>query len=229
MEEYLAMGSTQDKPRKTLLTMSEACQVLGVSEAALRQWTDEGKVKAFVTPGGHRRYAESELRSMMRQQPRTHGLKEMGDRVESVVPRERELARQFMESSRWYKHLDDASKGRLRERGSRLVGTLAQFVTRPSLREQTSIECRKIGAEYGDDLASTGLSLTDSIEAFIMHRTPVMEAVLGMMGNPATLNKQAMNAVPQINKLIDETLMALVETHQKYIAARKASTSLEGD
>ncbi|MDO8472612.1 MAG: helix-turn-helix domain-containing protein, partial [Dehalococcoidia bacterium] len=222
------MSSMKDKQGPTLLTISEACHVLGVSEAALRQWTDEGKVKAFVTPGGHRRYAESELRAMMRQ-PRMQGLRELGDRVESVVPRERELARQFMESSRWYGQLDDASKGRLRERGNRLVGALAHFVTRPTAREQTTVECRKIGAEYGEDLARNGLTLTDSIEAFILHRTPVMEAVMEMMGNPATLNKQALTAVPQINKLIDETLLALVETHQQYTAAHKASPSLEGD
>ena len=122
------------QPARASLTISEACQVLGVSEAALRQWTDEGKVKAFVTPGGHRRYAEPDLRALMRQQHRMHGLREMGDRVEGVVPKEREVAQQYMRSSDWYGKLDDDAKQRLKERGNRLVNALAQFVTRPSLR-----------------------------------------------------------------------------------------------
>jgi len=214
---------------KSLLTISEACQVLGVSEAALRQWTDEGKVKAFVTPGGHRRYAEAELRSLMKQHTRIHGLRDMGDRVEGVVPREREVAQQYMQSSNWYRKLDDAAKARLRERGKRLVTSLALFVTRPAMRDHVSSDCRSIGCEYGRDLAETGLSLTDSIEAFILHRTPVIDAVVGMMGNSGQINRQALATVPQINKLIDLTLLALVETHQQHSSARGAKTGLEGD
>ena len=56
---------TQREARKGLLTIGEACQVLGVSEVTLRQWTDEGKVKAFITPGGHRRYPEAELKQLL--------------------------------------------------------------------------------------------------------------------------------------------------------------------
>jgi excisionase family DNA binding protein len=38
------------------LTVSEASRFLGVSEPTLRKWTDAGRVAAFRTPGGHRRY-----------------------------------------------------------------------------------------------------------------------------------------------------------------------------
>ena len=33
---------------ESLVTISEAAKILGVSEVALRHWTDEGRVKAFV-------------------------------------------------------------------------------------------------------------------------------------------------------------------------------------
>lgn len=213
---------------RTMLSIGEACHLLGVSDAALRQWTDEGKVKAFVTPGGHRRYAEADLRALLRQGQRAHGLRELGDRVEAVVPREREVVRQYMMSSAWYRRLDDAAKSRLRERGTRLVDALVLFVTRPGFRDRVTQECRKIGREYGTDLAGTGLSLSESIEAFILHREPVIEAVMGMMTNSVPLSKQAQSAVPQINKLIDVTLLALVETHQGH-SASAASRELEGD
>lgn len=32
-----------------------ASRLLGVSEATLRRWSDSGRLKAFMTPGGHRR------------------------------------------------------------------------------------------------------------------------------------------------------------------------------
>ncbi len=50
--------------QETLLNISEASRILGVSEAALRQWTGEGKIKAFVTPSGHRRYSQADLKKL---------------------------------------------------------------------------------------------------------------------------------------------------------------------
>lgn len=208
---------------KGLLTISEACRVLGVSEAALRQWTDAGKVKAFITPGGHRRYLESELRLLMRQHRHVHGLRDLGQRLEGVVPREREVAQEYMRSTRWYQRLDDAARGRLRERGRRLVGALVSFVARPSTCAQVAEECRAIGREYGEDLANLGLSLTDAIEAFILHRNPVSEATMELLSNNAPMNKRALAAIPQINRLIDETLLSLVEVHQRVSAGRVSS------
>ncbi|HEX3245957.1 MAG TPA: helix-turn-helix domain-containing protein, partial [Chloroflexota bacterium] len=43
------------------VSIRRACQLLGVNQATLRHWTDEGKVRAYVTPGGHRRYHEDDL------------------------------------------------------------------------------------------------------------------------------------------------------------------------
>ena len=51
--------------QKPLLSISEASQLLGVSDGALRQWTDEGRIKAFITPGGHRRYDRVELKKFI--------------------------------------------------------------------------------------------------------------------------------------------------------------------
>ncbi|MEW6034650.1 MAG: helix-turn-helix domain-containing protein [Chloroflexota bacterium] len=207
-----------------LLTISEACRVLGVSEAALRQWTDEGKVKAFITPGGHRRYLDSELRQLMQRHRHVHGLRDLGHRLEGVVPREREVAQEYMRSTRWYQGLDDTARERLRERGRRLVGALVSFVTRPSTRLQVAEECRAIGREYGEDLANLGLSLTDAIEAFILHRTPLTEATMELLSNSAPMDKRALTAIPQINRLIDDTLLALVEMHQRVSAERMSSS-----
>ncbi|MBM4445464.1 MAG: helix-turn-helix domain-containing protein, partial [Chloroflexi bacterium] len=41
--------------------ISAASRILGISETTLRRWTNEGRVRVFVTPGGHRRYSANEL------------------------------------------------------------------------------------------------------------------------------------------------------------------------
>jgi excisionase family DNA binding protein len=38
------------------LTVGEAARYLGVSEATVRKWTDDGLIPVFRTPGKHRRY-----------------------------------------------------------------------------------------------------------------------------------------------------------------------------
>ncbi len=41
--------------------MRRACEILGVNQSTPRHWTDSGRVPAFLTPGGHRRYREADL------------------------------------------------------------------------------------------------------------------------------------------------------------------------
>jgi excisionase family DNA binding protein len=43
------------------LALGQAAKYLGVSERTLRKWADEGRIGAFSTPGGHRRFRLSDL------------------------------------------------------------------------------------------------------------------------------------------------------------------------
>ena len=43
------------------LTLGQAATYLGVAQSTMRKWSDLGRVSAFYTPGGHRRYRRSDL------------------------------------------------------------------------------------------------------------------------------------------------------------------------
>jgi excisionase family DNA binding protein len=43
------------------LTLGQAAKHLGVAQSTIRKWSDSGRVPAFYTPGGHRRYRRSDL------------------------------------------------------------------------------------------------------------------------------------------------------------------------
>ncbi|MGZ8696421.1 MAG: MerR family transcriptional regulator, partial [Gaiellaceae bacterium] len=43
------------------LTLGQAAKVLGVAQSTIRKWSDVGRVPAFYTPGGHRRYKRHDL------------------------------------------------------------------------------------------------------------------------------------------------------------------------
>ena len=43
------------------LTLGQAAKYLGVAQSTIRKWSDQGRVPAFYTPGGHRRYRRRDL------------------------------------------------------------------------------------------------------------------------------------------------------------------------
>jgi excisionase family DNA binding protein len=43
------------------LTLGQAAKYLGVAQSTMRKWSDLGRVSAFYTPGGHRRYRRADL------------------------------------------------------------------------------------------------------------------------------------------------------------------------
>jgi excisionase family DNA binding protein len=47
------------------LTLGQAARFLGVAQSTIRKWSDHGRVPAFYTPGGHRRYRRTDLETFL--------------------------------------------------------------------------------------------------------------------------------------------------------------------
>jgi excisionase family DNA binding protein len=47
------------------LTLGQAARYLGVAQSTIRKWSDDGRVRAFYTPGGHRRYRRGDLETFL--------------------------------------------------------------------------------------------------------------------------------------------------------------------
>jgi excisionase family DNA binding protein len=47
------------------LTLGQAARFLGVAQSTIRKWSDQGRVPAFYTPGGHRRYRRADLEAFL--------------------------------------------------------------------------------------------------------------------------------------------------------------------
>ena len=57
--ERSSRRSTSSEPQ--WLTLGEAARYLGVAQSTIRKWSDSGRVRAFYTPGRHRRYQRDDL------------------------------------------------------------------------------------------------------------------------------------------------------------------------
>jgi excisionase family DNA binding protein len=47
------------------LTLGQAARYLGVAQSTVRKWSDGGRLPAFYTPGGHRRFRRRDLDSFL--------------------------------------------------------------------------------------------------------------------------------------------------------------------
>ena len=202
--------------QEPLLSISEASQLLGVSEGSLRQWTDEGKIKAFITPGGHRRYIRAELKKFMSSHPRMLGIKDLVVELEDTAQMLRETSRTSLNNTSWYNKLHEESREHMAHLGRQLLNLIIKYITEPSKREETVQLTRDAGHNLGETLAKLELPLTDSVEAFLLHRDPIMNAVTHLMRKREAFTGRIVEAIPMVAHVMDEALVALVAAHQQY-------------
>ena len=55
------MAHMVERTPRHFLNVGQAADYLGVSAASLRNWSDQGKVPVYRTPGGQRRYRVTDL------------------------------------------------------------------------------------------------------------------------------------------------------------------------
>jgi len=196
----------------SLLTIGEASRMLGVSEPALRQWTDEGKVKAFVTPGGHRRYQKTELKKFFSGAHQTGSVKYLAAQLEATAPAHRLIDEAFFRSHTGPSGLGDGPQHRFASLGRQLLTLLTQCVTRPGKPEETIAAAKDIGRELGELTQALDIPLVESIRDFVRHREPLLQAIFELRKKGEASERQLAEAVPLVIRAMDEALVALVAT-----------------
>lgn len=195
------------------LTLGQACRMLGVDESTLRRWSDGGHVKAFRTVGGHRRFAQSEIRELIA--GRGHEGGRYGQLGELAVTRvRRQLHRGPARESSWYTGVDETSRERLRPLGRRLAALAADYLGRRRRRAALLEDARKLGHEYGEELATSGMPLPQAIEAFIFFRRSLDDATKQATKRSSVSASDALSAYEQVTSLADQVLVGLSEAYQ---------------
>jgi excisionase family DNA binding protein len=202
-------------PVESMLSISEASQMLGVSETALRQWTDEGKIKAFITPGGHRRYYKAELRKFMVSQPRTLGTKDLVTELKETALQHGEIDRASLKKVDWYNKLDQETRERLAGLGRRLLECIIRCMIKPSGREENLCLIRDAGHDMGETLAKAGIPLTHAVEGFLRHRDPIVGAAMRLRRRREAFAVRIVHAIRLSTSVMDDALVALVSAYQQ--------------
>ena len=185
------------------LSLGAACRLLNANQATLRQWADNGYVRVFRTPGGHRRFLTSDILAL------TNGTSlnvdaDRADAIEGSALRRirRRLSGEAVARQAWYQSVEEEGRVRMRLFGRRLLSLLVQDPAMRRRRQEAMSESHMLGGEYGTEMADRGVSLKDTLEAFVFFRSMVLESA-----DP--------QAWPRILELADQVMVGLAESYQK--------------
>lgn len=159
------------------LSLRDACHLLDVSNTTLRQWADNGYLRVYRTPGGHRRFLREDVESFANapEQAQEQGRE---DAIEGSALRKirRSLSRNDVLQQSWYQSVEEEGKVRMRLFGRRLLSLLLQEPGPRRRRQELLEEAHLLGREYGTEMSERGVTLKDTIEAFVFFRTMVLDS-----------------------------------------------------
>jgi len=184
------------------LSLRDACHLLDVSNTTLRQWADNGYLRVYRTPGGHRRFLRDDVESFANspEQTQEHG---RGDAIEGSALRKirRNLGRNDVLQQSWYQSVEEEGKDRMRLFGRRLLSLLLQDSGPRRRRQELLVEAHLLGREYGTEMSERGVTLKDTIEAFVFFRTMVLDST-----NPSSWSR--------IIEAADRVLVGLADSYE---------------
>jgi excisionase family DNA binding protein len=192
--------------------------MLGVDPDTLRRWADEGRVPAFTTPGGHRRFERRALERLIAAR-RTGpagalaGLGASPDRLSAAYRR------------RYGEHhglgpdpratVPASERESFRELGRRLVDALVRHLdeTGPgrAIAERDALD---VAGQLGERLAVHGVALADGVSMFVSARRPFL-AELSVVARRRGVEAARVGEVYDTStSLLDRLLLSFVAAHE---------------
>ena len=202
-------------PNVKWLSLQEASKMLGVHPSTLRQWADSGKIPTVRTPGGHRRFAESDVRALLEPEPlQPSGVQLL---VQSALGRTRlEVSGGKLSEQDWYQRFDETDKAEHRELGRKLLSMVMQYLTEPSERQAILEEARALGRSYGERSLINKLTLTEAVRAFLYFHDFLSDGVLQMSETVGqNVNVDLITTYQQINVFTDEVMLSMLEVYEE--------------
>lgn len=213
-----APAPTADPP-STRLSLGPASRLLGVDPDTLRRWADDGRVEAFVTPGGHRRFDRREIERVAAARRPGAGrrlLASLGatpDRL-SAAYRRSYGAPSSEPSARDAVPPEDHEAFRSDGRG--LVASLIAYLDAPddAARDEAEAAANALADDLARRLATAGLSLTESAGLFVAARRPFL-AELGAIARRRAVDPARTSAMFEAaSALLDRLLLRFIGVHQ---------------
>lgn len=200
---------------KNWLTLKQASKQLNVHPTTLRRWADEGKLPFMRTPGGHRRFAVTDIASFTQnhtKMPSTQSVE--AEWAEKAITQTRQgIVKQ--RNQQWLTHLDQELRLKHRALGQRLMGLTLQFVSSQDDNHNLLGEAHEVGLAYGHIALAAQLPLTDALRAAMFFRDTLVEVALQLPDTAQVTSSANVRLMQRINQLLNVVHIAIAESYEK--------------
>ncbi len=197
------------------LSLSDAASLLGVHATTLRRWADNGQIPFMLTPGGHRRFAMSDLNrfaSSRRQAQSPSSIEQLW--AEKALTQTRQTITAHKDDA-WLAQYDDQMREEHRLLGRRLMGLTLQYISDPEANGSLLNQAEEIGQEYGRLCHETDMPLTRALQTTLMFRDMLVDTAF-QLPNSASIKPEAnLRLMRRINELLNVVHLAIAHSYEQ--------------
>jgi len=208
--------ATTTAPPGRWLSLGPASRLLGIDPDTLRRWADDGRVVAWTTPGGHRRFDRVTLEQLTAQRRgvAVRPLTSFGASPERLA---RVYRRHY--SSAGAVPVVDAEREAFRRDGRRLIATLISFLdtdrAEGAARRRLEADACDIVDDQARRLAGSGASLTEPVSRFVGARQPFLAELAGLGRRRSLDPARLADLYADASALLDRLLLRFIDTYQR--------------
>jgi excisionase family DNA binding protein len=195
------------------LSLKEVSEILGVHPSTVRNWANQGVLPVHRTQGGHRRFQRSELELWIQSQ-RVNSTDEANSLFQNALSFARfQISEAHLEKQSWYHKIDEIGRSSYRRSGRVLV----QGLIKSQVLDENAAkaEARVIGVDYASNGRRFGLTILESVQAFLFFRNVLQEAAYHAYESAAIQSPYAWGDMfRNINSFTDLILLTLIETYE---------------
>jgi excisionase family DNA binding protein len=202
-----------DQDEASHLSLSAASRLLGVHSTTLRRWADAGAVPVYITPGGHRRFARTDIETLVSRRPLD------GQAIGSAwASKALAVTRGELPTSHgrpgWLSRLAEDDRAAWRRIGQQLMGVVLRYINSPSDDEGLLAEARVIGTDYASHARQAGMPLTAALEAALFFRDSLVDAAMDMPEEARLRPETSARLLKRISRVANEVHLAVAASYQ---------------
>ncbi len=195
------------------LTLKKAAQHLTVHPTTLRRWAENGDIPYMRTPGGHRRFALSDIKQFADKRRRLRSVAALEQlwAQHALTQTRQEIVQQSNQS--WLESQNKDTRERNRILGQQLLGLILQYIASDEENGHIITEARLVGQEYARLGIEIGLTLTAALQASMFFRDNLMETALQLPETARVQPEASLKLMRRVNSLWNVVHLAIAEVY----------------
>lgn len=202
-------------PRQLWLSLNQVAQQLGIHPTTLRRWADNGDIPVMLTPGGHRRFAVSDIERFAEERHRVRVISGL-EKVwadHALTQTRKEIVNH--QDQHWLAVFNEKDRERKRQLGRQLLGLMLQYVSMSEGGEDILQEARTIGRTHAENALSLGLPLIDALQAMLFFRDTLVEVAIHLPEVARVRPEANLRLLRRVNTILNTVQLAIADAYDK--------------